>query len=1471
MKWNKTKKYIGAFTLSLVLLSGGLLIGKEDKKDMIADADSLFSTTDVQTLMNVTVDENLGIVDTRAGTMMTATQNGASFVLGENMCGAFELDFRVLSEGKYSAGATLPYGDTIVNPALELQTLTFRFDNLENGESFDLVVEGASQMNFATPQAYVRVGEKKAGLFNFVYKNNEYQWTSSSSTSNTSYANANGRYATIYGTSFSNTAYQIYSAAPTDGKGTIEADSVSSMKLCFDPLTMEVYAKSVNTVGGAENKTPIWNFSKESNDGKLMDVLENFGKYNVSVEFSEIVENKTARMLIYSINGQSLAGDTYVNEKGANVFANYTENGVVGEKITLKKPITYDVLGTQDQQIKVSAIMQTGNVPVYTANGTVTEYYTDGCYVIPNAVGALTFNYVANDGEDGTPFTTSIEILKTEPKVQYTFSGSLESGHYGIGTALTLPEAIVTCELFKNPQTAKVTVYKDGNIIPNYNNVEPCKIAFTEAGSYVITYSCEGIKTISKFEMEIVDTIPAFNYDTLVPTLATEGDTVTFPQCTASLNGSALTSSLAITYPDGSVYGDKSVFCEQAGEYEIAYSVKVGNETYTQKYTFIVEKLVGGFNTTGGTVSCGVPCARYEDIQGILLKSEDTNMKYTYSKIINLADNTSAVQLLGMYSNDITWGGNWRSLPKVTLTDVHDPNNVIEITTAYGWHDDKNSNGCYHRVFAAAPNQRPKTMYLGEPGDANSPWATTINWSIYAFNYHEMSFHSQGMKLYYDNETKCIYANSGLVTDLDASYQEIPWKGFTTGEVYLTISGITSATVTVIDGLDVTGKILVDDVAPEIYVDLPLDSNGNLPKAVVGKDYTIYTADGYDVICGDSVVTTKVFYHYGRSYSTEFDCSSGKFTPTVEGVYTIEYTVKDVFGNTAVQIFEVEAVAENEIAPVSFVLTGTNALVGTVGVERTIKEIDKDSISGGTGDLQSEVFVTSPNGEITYLTGNSFIPMEKGTYVLTYRVFDYIGNGAPNEQVKTSNFIISASKDPIIEEVELPKAVLSGAVVTLPKMSAVDYSVDESGVNVDNITVQAMLNGAELPIVNGEIVPVVENGTSDMSITYTIPTSRGTVIEKTYQIKVINPGSEAGYMANYFHSVNGGLNMETQNNGILFTFASDQTIAFINPVSASKAGFEFSIVDVNKVNMDSLVVKLYDSVDRTIQASFEISRKQDGDTTTSNVLVNGKTNRSMAGSFMNMNGNLGLYYSEGTFSAQDASGNIFAYLDEEDTTFKGFPSGKVYLEFTFKGVTAETTIKMVKINNQPMSNVATDYLAPECLLTNAFSTLMNVGDSLNIPAAIAQDVLKATSTVTIRVKTPNVRKTDSYENKDFVLTLDTSGQYTIYYDCVSGGRTFTATYYITVLESEAPTIEFAEALPTELYVNTEYTLPTYTTMDNFTEECTVTIYVINENYEMSVVKGDKVTFTKAGKYTIRYFVVDECYNFVVKDFDVVVS
>lgn len=1470
MKWSKTKKCITGVALSLVLISGGLLIGKDEKKNMIADADTLFSTTNVQTSMNVTADESLGFNDARTGTMMTATQSGSSFVLGENMCGAFELDFRIISEGKYSAGTTLPYGNTVVNPALDLKTLTFRFDNLENGDSFDVVIEGGSCMNFASPQAYVRLGEEKAGLFNFVYLNNENLWTSSSGTSNTSYANANGRYATIYGTSFSNTAYQIYAAAPTDGKGSVEADTVSSLKLCFDPLTMEVYAKTVNTVGGSEAKTPIWNFANSSNDGRVMDVLDNFGKYNVSVEFSEIVANKTAKMLIYSMNGQSLGGETYANEKGANVFANYTANGIVGEKITLKKPLTYDVLGTKDQQVKVSAVMQSGNLPVYTANGSVTQYYSDGCYVIPNSAGKLTFTYLANDGQNGVPFDTSIEILKTEPQVQYTFSGALESGKYGVGTVLTLPEATVDCELFKVPQKAKVTVYKDGSVMSGYEQVDPCQVAFTEVGTYVVKYSCEGIKTVSKIELEILDTLPSFNYDALVPTGAVEGDTVTFPKCTTSLNGTALVSSLAITYPDGSVYGDRAVLCEEAGEYLVTYSTQVGTEVYKQEYTLVVEKLVDGFTSTGGAVSCGTPCGRYEAIQGILLKSEDTNMTYTYSKTINLADNTSNVKLLQMYSSDTYWGGHAGSLPKIRLTDVYDPNNYIEITTIYGWHWGANQNGYFHRVLAAAPNQTPKTMYLGESGNASSPWATTINWAVYAFNSHEMSYSGQGMSLSYDNETKCIYGNSGLITDFDATYQEIPWKGFTTGEVYLTISGITSATITVIDGLDVTGKILTDEVAPEIYVDVPFDKNNQLPKAVVGKEYAVYSVEGYDVICGASEVTTQVFYHYGRSYSTEFDCSSGAFTPTVEGTYTIVYTAKDSFGNTAVQIFEVEAVNESKITPVNFVLNGTNALAGTVGVERTIKEIDKNSFSGGTGNLQSEVFVTAPNGEITYLTGNSFIPTSTGKYVLTYRVFDYVGNGGSNELVKTSNFVISASKDPIIEEVLLPKAVLSGATVTIPSMRAVDYSVDANGVNVEDITVEATLNGSALPIVNGEVLPVVESGVEDMEICYSIPTSRGTVIEEKYQIKVINPGSNAGYMTNYFYSVDGGIGMDAQNNGILFTFSTDQTVAFINPVSASKAGFEISIVDVNKVNMDSLVVKLYDSVDRSIQTQFEISRQKDGDVMSSNVVINGKSNRSMSGSFMNTNGNLGLYYSQGTYSVQDASGKIFAYLDEEDPTFSGFPSGKVYVEFTFKGVTAETKIRMAKINNQPISNVSTDYLAPECLLTNSFSTLMNVGDALNIPYAIAQDVLKATSTVTIRVKKPNVRVSDSYENKDFVLTLDSSGQYTIYYDCKAGGRTFTATYYITVLESEAPTIEFNETIPTEFQVNTEYTLPTYTTTDNFTEECSVTIYVINENYEMSAVKGNKLTFTKAGTYTIRYFVVDECYNFIVKDFDVVV-
>ncbi len=1439
------KKIITGSAIAFVAIAVPVAVMTASQPSNLTAAASVFEVKSGVTIAeNYTLDASLGLNDARSGVLLSSSVSGAEVALAGDFCGTFEMDFRVVSDVNFVQSGDVT-GDTIANSAMELREMQLHFSETESGQSFDVIINGGSNMNFATPQASVSFDGQRRGVFLYNYKD-----TLRADSANTTQANGAGRYTALYGTSFSNTAYV--------NDATL-ADSVSSTTIGFDPYTMEVYYL---TDTGA--KTVIWNMSKTETDGQIASVLSPFSKYKVSLEFTDIAFDKTADMVVYSINGQDMSGATLANKIGPNVNAQYAVNAVKNNKFAVEKPVTFDVLGDSTAKIAISASINKKSIPVYDKDGAVTEVYSDGCYVIPDLAGDMEILYVANDGAfDGNPFAASVKVFEVEPIVNYAISGVLESGAYGVGKSISLYAATASGDIFRSKAETVVSVYKDGKVLPDFDKIKPSgNVVFDSVGEYRIVYSCAGIQQTAAFDMTVVNDKAVFNYSAEIPAVGLEGETLTLPKCTVSYKGESKTATLSVSYPDGGLYGNEVVALQQAGLYRITYSAEFDGVLYEESKSVVVSGKQATFtNSAGGTVTLGARNNRYAAMTGAYLKTNSSGSVFTYSEILNLSDATSEDTILKMYSA-ASWGGG-NGMPTIYLTDVHDPSNVVTIYTKYGYHE--YLNVCY----AYAPDQTQKSMNGSQESPSGteywSPkdgWGTAVFYNQQAMISPAVPYERQAIDIRYDNATKCLYLNQNgsvvLIIDLDADYQEIPWKGFTTGEVYLSFSGVQQAIVTEVYGNDFTvGGYYTDTQAPKITVDTAHWSEETLPVAVVGQPYGVFAANATDNWSANVGVDVRVYYGYGTQNYTELGVKDGCFVPKKTGRYTIEYTAMDTFGNVCVKTVAIDAVKSDAVEEISFELNGEPKDKAFLGAEYDIPAIAR--ASGGVSELEYSILVEEPDGNAVVVEKGFFVPKKVGAHRLVYTVFDY----AANETVKSYSFTVEASDDPIFSNLSLPKAIVSGTAYKLPICEAIDYSSDAAGEKVAT-TVSATLDDSALTIENGVVTPVVAKE-GVLKLTYT---AKG--VSKTFTCKVINPGKEAGFMANYFYVEEGAVTTEATADGILLSVTeSDSIVQFLNPVLAAEVIVKLAIPDANKANTDTVTMWLYDAENEAVSVRLDFIKKA-GDMQNSYLSINGGSYRTMSGSLLNENLPFGFTYKQESLTVLNLNGNVVGYLNENDPDFKGFSSGKVIVKIGVGEINGGVDLMLTDLNNQLFSDSKSDSIIPEAMLSQNIPLLLD-GNQLTIPSMIAQDVLSPN--VQVKVVFAMVGGETLYTsetNEAATLTISKAGRYRVNYTVSDGGKTARFTYIVNTREDQAPTLVFQSKIKTEYKAGEKLQLPEYQVSDNETANPTVRIYVYFPNGSMWCLENPEITLDQVGKYKIKFFVYDENYNYTEESFTITV-
>lgn len=1504
----KRRKLGGLFALTMgfmAVVSAGIASNFYFKNTNYASAEIFHNPNGVTVQKNLKA-EAPGLADDRKGVKISSSVSGSSITIADEMRGLFELNFRAYSPTAYVQSNPF-YGDKVTNYSVTLNTMSLIFtDTTDSSKTFRLGIEGASQQNFATPQAYVEAGGLRGGIYTHPEdfastvetRPNPDSWDRSApyEYGNTTGANAKGRYTALWRTSFSNVGY---TASQTWHGGDTKLSAPDSNYIVFDPVSMRVSAKS--TADGEEKL--IWDLSQEYNDGKQGVVFESFESYNVTLEFTDIVSKSTADVIVYSLNGQSLAGETYENNAGASVFADFSKQAVKNTKYVLPAPSYYDVLSNSVKNTEVSVMLGENKLDVYSADGKPVTTYSAGCYVIPKMKGTMSVKYTAKDvdGFAGLPLTAKVSVLDGVPTTAYTLYGRMEQGELGVGSVITIPAGTAVNPITKKAPALYVSVKKNGQTVGGFDNrlaSVGLPLTLNEKGEYLIEYKAEGLDDVLTYVITAVDTLPAFNLEEMIPEESRVGVNIVIPSATAVFGGESKAATTKVYFPDGGLYTANSVFFEQAGKYTIEYSAEFNGELYTKAYEINVADNQATF--TGGSISSVITpaasSARYDAIKGVRIDSSASTDVFTYSKKIDLSNSTKDDLLIEIF-NSAPWGENLGEGLTVTITDAYDPTNKITIEGRYYWF--------YNTLWlkAAATGQPLRawaTLGEGAAGsylcDSTSPYGTAADYNTYtflgetrAYELYLADYSDLGLKLFYDNEEKAIYTQNNQakrrIIGFDEKYQAKPWKGFTTGEVYLSITKFKSVVVSKVYNNDLSDDKVFGGHS-EIFVDTQNFDEKNLPNAVAGKPYPIFDAYAINSVEGRKTdISVSVFRNYGHPSFLEYEVVDGQFTPELPGVYTIVYSLRDAFHNETIKKIRVTAVAEKEVDPV-YLTVDTGETNMFVGEYYTLPEIQ--SFGGGIGELKKLITVTNEQGVVQPIENNVFYASASGKYTIAYKVSDFIGNGEPNESVVYKTVYANVQETPILYDPLLPEFVISGMDLKLPAVEAIDFKSDVKGVAPKSTSITATIDGKSVDISADNICrPEIEAGQKKtMTLTYSAENTYGTT-EKSYTITVVNPGTSRGYLWEYFQPISGSfVKSEFATSGaeyhdLTLTSSDDNAaVQFINPVLAH--GFEFKVSAMNS-NVDKITVTLFDSENMNVSVRFDIIKNliETQSNSISSFSINGGALVDCAGNFYSAAAGLGFAYSQNTFEVTDNNGGALGAITktEKGEPFNGFPSGKVWVKIAYGDVDGSFEMRINKLGGQAISDRSMSSRSDPAYHCTGFLPLQcETGGVVTLPVMIAQSTITPRTTVTVRVLRLNEEGLEDGEllpahpiSSPIQVILPEYGNYRVVYEISDGnGRSVSVDYTIYTIESEPPELTISGKMPQKVKVGQKVTVPKGIAVDNASKNPIVRIYVIMPNRDMHILGEDR-TFVadQAGQYVIRYYAYDDSYNYTVQNYVII--
>lgn len=1403
------------------------------------------------------------------GVLLTSNNQGSSVDFARAINGSFEVDFRVYSDVHFydSTGSDYNSPTIAINPYCDLQELSIRF-TAENGQSFDVIVTGGEKSNTITAAARVKIGDAEFG----------YHYLNDATTPNdTSLKNSGGYFTRIGGTTFSNVTK----------RGGILTDESAPITIGFDYETMEIYCYHYGTNAHytkGERRVIADLNSEDIGLNKFID----FNNYKVTFGFNSIAEGKTAKMLIYSINGQKLSGTKLTDNVGPDTIAYFKTNSVSGVKYFLPDISRFDVLDDDSKCRTVVSVKASNGSPLnlYKSNGKIilNNEYEKGCYFTPTIEGEITISYTSYDSKNkaGKTQEYSIYNFANVPDSSFDYEG-LENNYdlatKGEGDTLKIYPCKVNSPLLLGVEAecANVSIYKDGNILENYNGkvVEHTESIKLEAGTYKLVYYIDGFYNENySYEFTVSNTTPVVEFSSELSEKYIYGNSIEIPAAKYTLNGVTKRATAVLYDPDGQYVDTSSEpVLDKIGTYKLIYMVNF-DKTYTFDYYFTsVHSSHGLFiEQKGVTVEYGSTGNLYKnEVNGLVLTYTKGDTEVKFGKVLDLSKNTKFDSLIELITLPSERGVADALQYTIKLTDVYNENNYVTITVYKGSSGNQWSYvkaGATGQVLSGLENEKVLTSYeYGAPIHYSMTGESIVDNEIFQifYDYSEKA-------LYADNVKRGQYSYGNQVIDMDNKEhfsEKTLWDGFTTGEVYLTISvqSLQSEKAQIlvksINGVSFENEWIQDEEVPIITIDTFGYNLNNLPVGVVNRSYNLFPARAYDSVDGLIDYELFIYKDYQTMAQKLVSTNKNSFIPTEAGNYTLVYKVTDSSMNFVIESVKIKIASSLEELSYRFDYDLEDSIY--VGEYLNIPD---GLATGGSGNIDISISVIGPDGEKIETYKNEAFISKEGMYKVSVSLSDYIGN----EKTVVYEVVASINGNPIVEDLHYNQTMIEGYEYDLSQFIALDY-FSNNGIAASAIkSVEIIQNGKTTQLGSSMIyTPFANENGEEITIRFIAKNNFGngtTVLErKAYLLKVLDETGKNFNFANLFYqhdikSVNPHsdyVEYVTNVDGAFLEYANYLVAdAFSMKLTVNKDMNNFSAIQITLVDSENSYQKIV----------FTINKSGKSISTAS---LNNVKNLSITSDFYQTTSqNFWFYFNAKANSLVDGNTNKVISLvknNYDGSTFEGFTSGKVKASIKYLGVEGDSAIRVSSISNQVISNYSKDRIAPAIQVMGDLKKISEINEIYTVYKAVATDGVDPTvkAYVEIMKDGKNIYSAEISEDYNFVPTE--YGKYTITYSAVDRNkRDISISYVITIKDRIKPQLTINGEVMSTAKVGKSYTLPTATVTDNNDSSLPVYVFIMAPDGEQRANAANDYSFnpTLRGEYKITYYTYDSynCYTYV---------
>lgn len=1124
---------------------------------------------------------------------------------------------------------------------------------------------------------------------------------------------------------------------------------------------------------------------------------------------------------------------------------------------------------------------------------TVTVTDPDGTAVavtdhfVPEKAGTYTVTYVAVD-EAGNSAEKSykIECFGEMPEVEFTPAGSLQSSFYVYET-MDIPLCTASSPLCAEPPATAAVLQLGNKVCASFYGNGPYRYQFTRPGVYSVYYlATTDMGVLAKYK---AGEISVSDYPVILlsatETLCPVGGAYRPESPVCLYKGEEYAVSLSIVSPSGKqIENAKEITLTELGTYTFTYTAAVDGNTATA--VAHVECVVTAGNLVEGDanitqIEYDYPQPEYTSAEGSGLyvvgaPTTTGTIRFTNKVDLNALDaGDNLIRLLPLAGEDLG-----KASYTVTLTDAYNDANTVSIVAfphgsivGYGY--------CYvnydGRTLARYPDNNGEVhdwagfgaLVDGTYGQTPSDVTFSVQVDYAQKQFFTIAFGSQWMLLDTDDPSQVGTGRE--------------WKGFTTGEVYVSVT-VTSQTekasaflVDELAGQSLSGVRIKDTTAPRLTFDYPQsfaiegaeDDAEIMPKAAVGTAYPLPQATAYDLVSGECAVQYSLVLDGGTENLLP-EQGAAAFTPERAGKYTYTVSASDVYGNVVSRTFVFTAYEQVD----GITITIDDSEPAAAGYLYTLPGY---TVSGGSGEVGVTMRVELNGAAVTPDALGRVYLYEPGVLTMYFTATDYIGSELVAGETK--DITVEPGTLPVMDVSGIPDYAIAGDTLVLPDFTATDYNF---GPDDESYTAfrQVKVNGTTVFSSNGErtigsLLVDVPADAHELIVEYTAGPTAAEIgaVRRTVTIPVVDPKNLSDYFVPYAVGGNAAnVTTDSADTGLAFIADGDTGLRFINPLSGEGLVLRFSgLAEAHNFEVLKVILTDYENDENRIELWL-----YDVNGATYIGLNGNQSLKPVGGSLRDRSSYVYLVYSGGNIV--DDAGDTVLELDRtaNGNVFNGF-GGAVRLSFEICGVgkgSAESgtgaSVNFLRIGNQTFSAGAagsefSDQIGPQIVTHGAIASgTYEIGTQVLLPAASAFDVLSTYSTVRLTVRF-GASVLDGYRSiacdEPTSLTLEKYGYYNVLYDATdSNGQTSQLRFILNVKDTIAPEITLAGEIPAEAYRGETVSLPEASVQDNYSQAQLYILVAAPDGSVSNLHGAYEFVPELSGTYTIVYYAADEDYN-----------